>query len=383
MDVEFQKHIDAFQERFKDVEFVIDAESNKVDIEIPGVEETVTIDELGALVTFIANVRELNIDADLAFVRTRGITFRLIAPESIPAQLVTQIAPKEFLISETEEFEISFVPRDLLITLMAVENGAYNEDWLSPDSYSAIRIKYSYAETVLNPEAEEKMIEAVLFELAASEGLVFTKSALNNDTDFNPFENEESEPFNPKFRPLESFNEGIRLFNAAVLVDEPELRFLSLYKVIEYLGPVVFKLDRNEALRKRLDCAEALRPDGAFLDGLAKLAESMKEKGGDNLIPRIVLTRCVDFAHLSSVLPPSLKKAIGEAKDTEARIRSVAEAMYATRNSVAHAKSNYQKSGLEVPGPELIELNAFAQAVAVHAIRWYNRLPEHQRMLGA
>jgi hypothetical protein len=66
--------------------------------------------------------------------------------------------------------------------------------------------------------------------------------------------------------------------------------------------------------------------------------------------------------------------------DIEAQSRSAAEALVATRNQVAHAKSDYRPTGVELPLAELSDFNAFLEAAAVQTIRWYNRLPVHLKL---
>jgi hypothetical protein len=69
------------------------------------------------------------------------------------------------------------------------------------------------------------------------------------------------------------------------------------------------------------------------------------------------------------------KKAEGE------HIRLVADTLVATRNQVAHAKSNYQPQGNELALEYLPRFNDFVEAAAIRTIRWYNRLPTHLKLM--
>ncbi|MFT6906767.1 MAG: hypothetical protein ACJAS1_003437, partial [Oleiphilaceae bacterium] len=58
-----------------------------------------------------------------------------------------------------------------------------------------------------------------------------------------------------------------------------------------------------------------------------------------------------------------------------------AKIIYKTRNNVVHAKSNFDKAGDEIASEEeFVELNTFMKEACSQSIRWYSRLPEHQKI---
>jgi hypothetical protein len=163
---------------------------------------------------------------------------------------------------------------------------------------------------------------------------------------------------------------------------QPELKLLSFYKVLEFFAPIVMALDSNEAMRKKLDSPSTLKPDANFLKSIFELARSLEQRRKDKEMIRQVLETCMDFVDVANLLPKPLAKELShdDKKGQSEHIRFVSEALVATRNQVAHAKSNYEPLGNEVSEEYLPQLNEFVQAAAVRTIRWYNRLPVHLKL---
>jgi hypothetical protein len=329
---------------------------------------------------FLSEAESLKIDKENRFIRTDFRTFCIVYPESNLAEVIAGYNPQSFSIPVGEGITIGFRPNSLLVGVAALRKNAYEKHYQSPDGYPSIEISYDKPERRLSTAVEEQTVDMFLFQMAASDGVCFSKSALNLEAGVDPYYEYEGKEFKPSFGQLEAFSESMNLYLAASAVKETELRYLSFYKVIEYFGPVVFRLERNEALRKKLDSPEARKPDAEFLESLHSLMASFKERFSDERIPQAVIEKCVDFIDLLKLLPPSLTKALtyeSSKQEVENGVRAVGLAMYATRNKVAHAKSNYRKTGGEVAGGELEQFTKFVEAVALRVIQWYNRLPEH------
>lgn len=58
----------------------------------------------------------------------------------------------------------------------------------------------------------------------------------------------------------------------------------------------------------------------------------------------------------------------------------VGKIIYATRNKVVHAKSNYEMTGNECNNADLETLNGFMKEACSQSIRWYNRQPQHLKL---
>jgi hypothetical protein len=276
---------------------------------------------------------------------------------------------------------VHFAPSSPLVGFAAYQEEAYG-DYHAPDNYPSLEIRYQKNAKKKTPEEEKELFESLLFELAVDADVVFSVTDFQYDFDENPFEELEDKNFSTTLRPVEPFNEGMRLYLAASQITEPELKLLSLYKVLEYFSPIVMALDSNEAMRKKLDSPTALKPDANFLKSIFELARSHEQRKKDKEMIRLVFETCMDFIDVSRLLPKPLAKELShdDKKELSEHIRFVAEALVATRNQVAHAKSNYEPQGNEVSEEFLPKLNEFVQAAAVRTIRWYNRLPNHLKL---
>lgn len=328
----------------------------------------------------IEEFKSLKTSGDGSFVRTNRRTSRIVQPASTSAQTIDQFHTK-LTMKLADGTVILFKPTSFWVAIAALKAEAYDADFMPAEAYASIELFYPPNANKMSEKEEEEVIDSFLFELAASEKLVFQKAKFFEDA---PWDVEEDETeFVPKFRPLEPFNEGMRLFVAAIPVEDPELRLLSLFKVLEFFAPIVLALDSIEALRKKLDSPLALSPDANYLKSILDLVRSLDERRNDNQMIRLLFETCLDFVELSEMLPhPCFKelKYRDKKADIEAQSRSAAEALVATRNQVAHAKSDYRPTGVELPLAELSDFNAFLEAAAVQTIRWYNRLPVHLKL---
>jgi len=282
-----------------------------------------------------------------------------------------------------EDISISLTNKHFLIGCAALKTNSYQEDYQDPLSYTAVEILYKDQNKRLDNDQSSKLVDSFLFELADSHELNFNKIM------FFKYDDSENEAvFNIKnkeflLKPLENYNDGMRLYNAALQVADPELKLLSLYKVFEYFTPIVFSLEVNEALRKKLDSRKALSPDGNFLKSIFELSLGFDSRKNDKQLMRSLFSTCLDMVELTPLLPISLRRAVeynAKKNILESYAQDIAETLVATRNQVAHAKSNYELTGKECPTKDIVEFNKFLKAAAAGVIRWYNRLPEHQKL---
>ena len=58
----------------------------------------------------------------------------------------------------------------------------------------------------------------------------------------------------------------------------------------------------------------------------------------------------------------------------------IARIIYATRNSIVHAKSNYESNGYEMEGDELDDGNVMMEKIALSIIQWNERQPDNCKM---
>ena len=275
MDAQIQKAIDFLLAEWKDDDFdseyiTIDEEEKTIDVQFPRGEETYsfTWDEF---VAAINAAKSMEIDLDKGTIRASSISYQLVHPANDDAELF-DIHAGQISIIKDEHLTVSYFRSPFLITFAAVKHRAFHEFW-PPENYRAVELKYE-SDQPFAQDIESQVIDTFLFELAATRNLLFVREPF--EMFFDPiYDSEEydlSKDAAPKLRPLERFNHGMRLYLAALQAKDPELRFLSLYKVLEYFAPVVLTLEENDAIRKKLDSPSVFTPDGSYIRSIADLA---------------------------------------------------------------------------------------------------------------
>lgn len=286
----------------------------------------------------------------------------------------------EHLPIEQDGIVTQIIYESLIAGVHASSIGSFHKKFagaLTP--YMAVEIDYGDQARLRTDELDISLIDAYLFELASSHGISFRKTGFASYSDELEWMVDLPEI---RLRPLLPTNEGIRLYLAAAQVDDPSLRFFSFYKVLEHFAPTVLNLEAHDSLRKKLDGPAALSPDGRFIREVFQLSKGFDQRRNDRDMIKGVLLTCIDLPSINEFVPTAIKKEVGadtQPKDIETYCRNLAECIYSTRNQVAHAKAHYTSTGTECPANELPTLTQFVEAAAAQAIRWYNRLPDHQR----
>ena len=285
------------------------------------------------------------------------------------------------VVKTDDQITVQLQSRCLPVAIYASKEGAYSKFRGVVSSYLAVEADFSKFRGERTEEHERNIIDSYLFELAASHDAVFSKGMLIYPEYEDPWWTERIPEI--KLRPLEGTNEGVRLFLAASQVQDTELQYFSFYKVLEHFGPTVLNLEAYESLRKKLDSPSALAPDGKFVRELLQLSKSFDQRKNERDLIKGVLTKGVDLIGLSSMVPESFRKAVSynsPPRDLDAYSRDLAEHICATRNQVAHTKASYSPHGTECPPADLQQFTKFLRAAAAEVIRWYNRLPDHQKV---
>ena len=60
--------------------------------------------------------------------------------------------------------------------------------------------------------------------------------------------------------------------------------------------------------------------------------------------------------------------------------KQIARMLYSTRNSIVHAKSNYEPNGYELEGDELEDGNKMMDMITMSIIQWNERQPESYKV---
>lgn len=299
----------------------------------------------------------------------------------------------DFRISPRKGMQIDLLEESLIVGLAATHLEEYSDYWGTVSQYTVVEIVYENEESILPMEDEKSLLNAYFFEIADSTSMALAFSQIWDPTPHFETKQEEFENIAPSgLRDLDPENEGMNLFVSAVQTNDPELKFLGFYKVLEHFAPVAINIEANELMRKKLDAPKGSFENGDYIRSIFKLANSMKAKSNDQDLIKACFHSCFDFIFLFEKLPKALclkiKKhlkiveldhSLDKQKITTA-INMASKAIYETRNAVVHAKSNYEKRGDEISLKEFHLLNEFMKEASSQAIRWYSRQPSHLRM---
>lgn len=299
------------------------------------------------------------------------------------------------LINLLEGIKINIVSDSLIVGLAATKLEEYDSDyWGTISPYLAIEIIYQNKDKVLAVEKEKELINSYMFEVADTTGFALCFNEIRNPIYYDIDDLREKAEENPTqvLRDLESYNEGMKLFVSAVQIQDPELKFLNFYKVLEHFSPIAVNIEANELMRKKLDAPKSSFENGDYIRSIFDLANSMRDRFNDEDLIKASFNICFDFVGLFKKLPESIKKKIrkhlvgkdltystDEQKLTTAR-NIAGKIIYKTRNKVVHAKSNFTLTGDEISSDELPELNEFMKEASSQAIRWYSRQPNHLKL---
>lgn len=358
-------------------------DQDEVRILFPGEEDYFSF----TVAEFIAEAAEcvsIQIDKN-SIIHTPNLAIQLVTPMSEKAHLACYHS--ESLSISTEigarvQIKYSSIP----VAVHSANNNTYEARELGVlTAFTLIEVDFSNFQGQRSEQVASDLISTYLFELSSSQNIVFGKSDFIYEENEIAFE--ESEKFdNLIFKPLELCNEGIHLYLAASEVTDLELRFFSFYKVLEYFAPIVLSLEVHEEIRKKLDSHQSLKPDGQFISEIIQISKCYDLRRNDREQIKSLLLASVDLTGLNQEVPANLQESHSHLKDKKNReryARNLAECICATRNQVAHAKANYEPTGTECPYSELETFTRFVELAASETIRWYNRLPDHQKTTNA
>lgn len=288
----------------------------------------------------------------------------------------------------TETCRLSLAHKPFLIDLVRNRDEYSHEDFsdyhISSDT--AIELKY-FNDVCFSYEEENDLIKRYLYFLSSQYkcGVYFGKF-IKYGFVFKGNEGKQMERdvvIPPYTKAMDYYNEAFCAMNA-------DIQYLSFYKVLEYFSPTVSKKEYYEEMNKRLDAMSVLTRSYEDINGLQELSKKYEKSLRDNEIPFTILSNCVDLETLFHCLPKKiqlrLKKDNGIRKDdmidgklSEIR-KELGKILYDTRNSIVHAKSNYQPTGNECSEEDMHELNEFMDKLCQCVFVWNGRQAENYRL---
>ncbi|MFT6002383.1 MAG: hypothetical protein ACI95T_001144 [Flavobacteriales bacterium] len=321
---------------------------------------------------------------------TKRFTQRVIASDlGIIEHLLSE---SNFEITTSEGIKIRLVSSPILIGIAAMELREYDKFAPPCSLYTAVEVEYIREDKRLNEEKENKLLQSYFFELANKLHTSIHFTQVSESGFYGTEDDEESKLEIPKLKEVEEFNVGMEMYLKAIQPLDEDIRLLYFYKILEYFAPVVVKIKANEKLRNKLDSPKAINPDADFLQSIYKLTRKFDEDLKDKDLVKAVFRECFDIIDLFEYLPESLKKRVrGQLREKDVSYELSEEKMaiaanmlggiiYSTRNSIVHAKSNYETDNNECAIEDLSELNNFLKHACYSTIKWYNRLPNHLKI---
>lgn len=175
------------------------------------------------------------------------------------------------------------------------------------------------------------------------------------------------------------------LYLRATATTDIEVQHLFFTKVIEYVSQTVILQDRDDAVRRLLNTEKALQPDAAYIDALVKQVVSHDRRTRDDLgALKVTIVTCCDALLLAPYAPPSLSLASittdSTPQERQRALERLAETIHSTRNEIAHAKANYERTGKECPVQDRGVLIDCMRQIAHAVINWYSNQPADFRV---
>lgn len=274
------------------------------------------------------------------------------------------------LIFETDKYFLRIVNYPFLIGIIASRDGIYNENFgvYTCSDYKAIEIIYKTEERC--EEYDIEFIKTCLYHIASKYGVPISIGEFRSWNDITDEENDDvitvsSSELIPYCRAMDYYIQGLS-------IEKEDIKYLHLYKIIEYFSPIVSKKTSYEQLNKRLDALQVVERDSEYLESIFKLTKQYEVSLKDKELANTVLNECIDIVSLFQFLPDKIQRTISKSchfevnkittlspTTIEAVKKEVADILYATRNSIVHAKSNYTFTGKECPEEDLGQLNEF------------------------
>ena len=299
---------------------------------------------------------------------------------------------------EGPDYRVTIKMNPLLIGIINTKNGNYDEDYGVGccGNYVVLELKYN-GDNRLSKEQEDDLLERITFYLTRELDAAINISEVINLDELGDYYLDEEEIVDTTVNvdSLVGNSQLIKLYKQAKSTEDSEIKFLQYYKILEYISPLVAKLNAYDKLNKRLDLLASSTRDYKYLDTIFSVTRKYDLDVKDDYLAESVIKTCMDVSPLWELIPERLQKqmkktflsgksdiCVDELKEEQlgSLQKQIAKMLYATRNSIVHAKSNYEPIGYELEGDELINGNRMMDVVALSIIQWNERQPESFRI---
>ena len=244
---------------------------------------------------------------------------------------------------------------------------------------------------VVHNDAERDAVRAVVaaysFELSSTVGLDLVHAPRPEGL-YDDLLTSEDRYTSPPLRPLllgNGLSNVLEAFNEAVAATDFKVQILLFCRIFEFVSATVVRLQLIRCIRAKLLSPGALDPSAQFILELEGLLEQQRTFRKDREAIVLTATTCCEATELARAAPSSLAKlravtATSKSKEVEEGLKEFGSCLVATRNQIAHAKSNYEPTGEECPADKIDEFAYCARVGAEQIIRWFGDLPPATRV---
>ena len=356
-----------------------------VNVEFPREQEDISFN----LSLFLIYLKEINsIEFSESRIATNNITQ---IPVFITHQIDSIFESIKFTVEKENEYSIRLIENPFFIGLANVKFGYYNKYFPPCSTYYGIEVEYKDLSKKLSRSTEEKIIKSFLFEFSHITRVSIEITSLH-DVDIDYYSgNEEPEVKTIKMSELKEFNESMDLYLKAINSFDKEMQFLYYYKIIEYFSPIIAQKNAYEVLLRKIDSIKYKSIQNEDLNKIFEISDSYRKSKTDSELCKTVLSNSVDVIDLffllsehtrknicknTSIDPKTIKYGMPEDK-IDLIFHQLGKIFYSTRNSIVHAKSNYNKDGFECTLDDFDGLNEFLNKATYQIINWHSNLPKH------
>ena len=204
---------------------------------------------------------------------------------------------------------LSIVHRPLLIGFVASKEGIYNEDFgISPCSlYTAVELRYK-GDKNYSKDEEDQLILRFIYHIAAKYDLHIEIGEFAYWEDW--YDENKPEDYCLNESALMPYSKAMEYYSRALAIEDLDIQFHYLYKIIEHYSPVVSRKVAYEKLNQKLDSLSVVKRDYEYLNSLLDLAGQYQKSLKDPELCKTVLLECVDITSIFSLLPPKVKKSL-------------------------------------------------------------------------
>lgn len=288
--------------------------------------------------------------------------------------------------------ELRIVEKPLLVGIIASKEGIFNDFFgVRPmTGYKAVELRYKGFKR-LTPGGEDEIIAQYLYFIVSKYDCSIEIGTFDYWDDLTG--EDKPEDYELSNEDLVPYSDAMEYYTQALRINDFEIQFHHLYKIIEHFSPIVAKKLAYERLNQKLDSLAVVKRDYQYLDSLLELSKHYEFSKSDSILCKTVLQECVDIVPIYKLLPGSVRKEISKrcsfkilsindcsTKEITQIKDELSKIIYSTRNRIVHAKSNWEPSDYACEGEDMEKMNAFMKALAQCLIIWNGRQPKEFRI---